>query len=220
MAFPQPFTQLPTVTPGQAGIKGAAGNQALKTLQGLGGGQFNFEPIAQQARTQFQQQTVPGLAERFTSLGGGAQRSSAFQGALGQAGAGLEQGLAALQSQYGLKQQGLQQQLLKMLLSTSLSPEFQNVENPEYKQFQELLSNLGGEDVQNLISSLFEKGGEGGAEEGAQEQGNNGGFWQSLFGLAPTAGSIIGGTFGGPAGAAAGGAAGTGVKALLNRIFG
>lgn len=124
---PASIQQAPLLSKGQMGIKGAVGNQALKTLQGLGSNQFDFAPIAQQARTQFQTQTIPGLAERFTSLGSGAQRSSAFQGALGQAGSDLEQGLAALQSQYGLHQQGLQQQLLNMLLSSSLSPEFENV---------------------------------------------------------------------------------------------
>lgn len=122
-ASPATGQQIPTLTPQQLGVKGQASNQALQMLQGLGGGNFNFEPIAQQARTQFQTQTLPGLAERFTSLGSGAQRSSAFQGALGQAGAGLEEGLAGLKSQYGLQQQGLNQNLLQLLLGHSLSPE-------------------------------------------------------------------------------------------------
>jgi hypothetical protein len=65
-----------------------------------------FEPIAQQARSQFAQQTVPGLAERFTSLGENRLSSPQFASQLGQAGAGLEQSLAALQSQYGMQQQG------------------------------------------------------------------------------------------------------------------
>jgi hypothetical protein len=63
-----------------------------------------FDPISQDARRQFNTQTVPGLAERFTALGGG-QRSSAFQGALGNAGANLESQLAALKAQYGLQNQ-------------------------------------------------------------------------------------------------------------------
>ncbi len=70
-----------------------------------------FEPFAQQARQNFNTQTIPGLAERFTAMGGG-QRSSAFQGALGNAGANLEGQLAGLKSQYGLQQQN---QLLPML---------------------------------------------------------------------------------------------------------
>lgn len=51
----------------------------------------------------FHQDIVPGLAERFTALGGG-QRSSAFQGALGQAGVGLGLGLGALGEQQQLSQ--------------------------------------------------------------------------------------------------------------------
>ena len=76
------------------------------------GGDFSggFEPQAQKARTQFQQQTVPSIAERFTQMGG--QRSNAFAQTLGQAGAGLEEGLAAQGSQFGQRQQQLMQGLL------------------------------------------------------------------------------------------------------------
>lgn len=63
-----------------------------------------FDPISQRARSQFIQQTIPGLAERFTGTGG-ALSSPAFASQLGQAGAGLEEALAALQSQYGLQNQ-------------------------------------------------------------------------------------------------------------------
>jgi hypothetical protein len=65
---------------------------------------FNFAPIEQQARTGFAQQTMPSIAERFSSLGsGGSQRSSAFPQALSQAGQGLEEQLAALRAQYGFQ---------------------------------------------------------------------------------------------------------------------
>ncbi len=77
-----------------------------------GGG--GFAPIAEQARTQFAEQTVPSIAERFTAMGGGGGRSSAFAQQLGQAGAGLEQGLAAQGAQFGQQQQGLLQSLLGM----------------------------------------------------------------------------------------------------------
>ena len=78
------------------------------------GGDFSqgFEPFAQKARSQFQQQTVPSIAERFTSMGG--QRSSAFPQALGQAGAGMETDLAAQGAQFGQNQQQLMQRLLGM----------------------------------------------------------------------------------------------------------
>lgn len=48
------------------------------------------EPYMQQ----FQQQIVPGIAERFSQAGG--RSSSAFNQAMGQAGAGLESGLASM----------------------------------------------------------------------------------------------------------------------------
>ncbi len=91
-----------------------------QALSGLQNPQAGFEPIAQQARTQFEQQTVPGLAERFTGLDG--QRSSAFAQTLGQAGAGLEQGLAAQGAQFGQQQQGLLQQLLGQGLQPQFDP--------------------------------------------------------------------------------------------------
>lgn len=126
MAFGNFFTgspatsqQFPVLSPQQLSVKGAASNQALNMLQNLGG-TTGFEPIAQQARTQFKTQTVPSLAERFTAFGGGAQRSSAFPALLGQQGAGLEEGLAGLQSQHGME-------LLKLLLGTSLSPEVSTI---------------------------------------------------------------------------------------------
>jgi hypothetical protein len=61
------------------------------------------------AMRQFNEQIIPGIAERFSGLGAGAQSSSAFQQALGQAGAGLSENLQALRS--GLQMQGAQQGL-------------------------------------------------------------------------------------------------------------
>jgi hypothetical protein len=90
--------------------------------QGLQNPYAGFGPIAQQARNQFNQQTVPGLAERFTSMGKNSLSSGAFTSQLGQAGAGLEEALAAMQSQYG--QQNHQNAL--QTLSLGLSPSFQN----------------------------------------------------------------------------------------------
>lgn len=104
--------QLPRFDPQQ--------QNALQQLLQRGLAGSDFGPIEQQARSQFSRQTVPGLAERFSSLGsGGSQRSSAFQGALGAAGAGLEENLAALRSQYGLQQAKL-----------GLSPMFENIYQP------------------------------------------------------------------------------------------
>lgn len=95
--------------------------QQLSALQQLlSGGMQNadFGGIESRARKQFGEQTIPGLAERFTAMGNG-QRSSAFQGALGQAGSDLESQLGALRSQYGMQQLGM-----------GLTPQFENVMMP------------------------------------------------------------------------------------------
>jgi hypothetical protein len=64
----------------------------------------SFKKFAAPYMRQFNEQTIPGLAERFS--GAGAQSSSAFQNALGQAGASLQENLAGLKT--GLQFQSLQ----------------------------------------------------------------------------------------------------------------
>lgn len=94
--------------------------------------QFNFAPIGNQELERFYTQTVPSLAERFTALGDG-QRSSAFQGALANAGRFLGNDLAAQQQQYNIQQQqmaqqnrGMNQNLFTNLLSLGLRPQFES----------------------------------------------------------------------------------------------
>ena len=104
--------KIPTMSKPQEGLQ----NQILQMLQGqLGqGGSFgqaqnylqnllsgspeSMQAFQAPAMRQFNEQIVPGLAERFSGLGAGAQSSSAFQQALGQAGAGLAENLQALRS--------------------------------------------------------------------------------------------------------------------------
>ena len=119
-------------------------SQGLSGLQGMQG-KFDFAPIEQQARSNFNTQTIPSIAERFTSLGSGSQNSSAFQNALGSAGSGLEQSLAALKSQYGLQQQGMNQNLIQNLLGFGLQPRYENAYFPRQPGFAE-----------NAGSSLFQ----------------------------------------------------------------
>ena len=111
--------QVATLNPQQENILNFLLQQGHQGLQNPYAG---FAPLAQQARKQFAQQTVPSLAERFTSMGNASLSSPAFASQLGQAGAGLEEALAALQSQYGMKNQ----QHALSLLSLGLSPAFQN----------------------------------------------------------------------------------------------
>ena len=92
----------------------SAMNQLL--MQGLQNADFG--PIEQREINRFNTQIIPGLAERFTSMGNG-QRSSGFQQALGMAGAGLGESLASQRSQFGMQQLGM-----------GLSPQFENVFRP------------------------------------------------------------------------------------------
>jgi len=78
------------------------------------------------AMRQFREQIVPGIAERFSGMGAGAQSSSAFPQALGQAGAGLAEQLAMQKA--GLQQQGLGQ--LQSLLGMTMQPQFQYQQIP------------------------------------------------------------------------------------------
>jgi hypothetical protein len=147
---PSRFEQIPTVTPQQQNIL----NQLLEGLQGpLGAGVQNlqqllsgapeaFEAFQAPARRSFFEQTVPQIAERFT--GADAQRSSAFGQRLGQAGASLEENLAAQRA--GLQSQALSQ--LQNLLGTGLRPQFATTQIPGQTGF-----------LQNLLSSLGQVGG-------------------------------------------------------------
>ena len=71
-----------------------------------------FQPIQQNALNTFQNQILPDIAERFG--GANALNSSGYAGALSQAGTGLAERLAAMQSEYGQRQQqfGLDQSKL------------------------------------------------------------------------------------------------------------
>ena len=119
-------------------------------MQGLGQNQSNFGDIANQARSNFSQQTVPSIAERFTSMGAGGGRSSAFGHQLGQAGANLETGLAGQQSQHNMQQF---QQLLQ-LLGIGLQPQFENTYSAGKEGFgQQALQQLIGQS--GKLAKLF-----------------------------------------------------------------
>lgn len=128
-------------TPQQYGLQNQALQGAGNLLQGGRNplaAQFDFGPIADQARESFYSDTVPTLAERFTGMGAGAQGSSDFAGAVGQAGRGLDRDLASLRQQFGLQQQGMNQNLLSNLLSSGLgSRAFETAYHPRQPGFLE-----------------------------------------------------------------------------------
>lgn len=141
---PAQTKQFQRFTPQQQQLQQQSINQLMSLLGPMAKQRFDFAPIAQQARTQFQQQTIPSIAERFTAMGGGALSSPAFASQLGQAGAGLEESLAALQSQYGFKEQALRQNLLQTLLALGMQPAFETAYQPASPGFaQQFASGLG-----------------------------------------------------------------------------
>lgn len=123
---------LPTQTGPQNQLQGLTIQKLMEMLQ-PGQGQQNYQnafaPIAEQRTNEFYSQTIPSLAERFTALGGG-QNSSAFQGALGQAGAGLQTDLASMGAQFGQQQQQLDQNYLLNLLRFAFQPQFETQYKP------------------------------------------------------------------------------------------
>lgn len=124
------FTQAPVQTGQQLQASGDIISRLREMLSGLGNPEARYEgfaPIEQRALSRFNTETVPSLAEKFTAMGGsGHLGSSSFAGELGKAGTDLEEGLAALKAQYGLQNQGQQNQLLSLLLSGALQPQFEN----------------------------------------------------------------------------------------------
>jgi len=125
---PGQVVQSPLLSGPQQQLQGLTIQNLMQMLQqgqqGPAQYQQAFAPIAQNARQNFQTDTIPSLAERFTALGGG-QNSSAFQGALGRAGAGLESELGAMGAQFGQQQQQLDQSYLLNLLRLALAPQFE-----------------------------------------------------------------------------------------------
>lgn len=137
------YKQLSTQTPQQQALS----QQLLRGLSpGLGGGLgylsdlYSNDPstiqrMQQPYLQQFEQQIVPGIAERFSSLGG--QNSSAFRNALLNAGSTLESQLA--QQREGMKMQGLSP--LLSYFNQGMAPSFENL---GYGEQQGLIPSLVG----------------------------------------------------------------------------
>ncbi len=113
-----------------------------------------FNPIEAHATRQFNTQTIPGLAERFQAMGGqGTGNSSAFQGALGQAGSDLQSGLASLRSQYGIQQQGLNQR--QQGLNQGLLGQLLGTQGQQQGLNQNLLLNILQQGLQSPFESIY-----------------------------------------------------------------
>lgn len=81
----------------------------------------SFEPIKQQALSQFKTQTLPSITERFTAVPGG-QRSSAFQAAINGSGEDFQRSLAVLETQHNQQLMNLINNTIASYLSTIGTP--------------------------------------------------------------------------------------------------
>lgn len=158
--------QIPRFSPQQSGFQnqilsmlGPASGAGLSNLtQLLSGDPEAFKAFEAPFQRQFKEQTIPYLAERFSGLGAGAQSSSAFQQALGQAGSGLSENLASLRG-------GLQQNALSQLLGfgqLGMEPQFESVlqnRSPGFgSTFGPALGEMGGNLFSSGLSNLFKQG--------------------------------------------------------------
>ena len=168
------FKQLPTMTPQQQQQANWAGQYGQQQIQNPYQG---FEPIAKNMQSMFQQNIVPSLAERFSSMGSGnALSSGAFGSQLAGASRDFQGDLAAMMAQYGLQQQGLGQSLFGM----GQRPQFENAYIPG-----------GNSGIGAMFGSLGQAGGAFGqaGAMGYMDQAMNPMMNQSMRGQTPMAGS-------------------------------
>jgi hypothetical protein len=133
------YKQVPNINPDQMDLQNLLGQLGRQGLTNPG-----QSPLSQQARHNFNTQTIPSIAERFTAMGGG-QRSGAFQAALGNAGAGLNQGLASLDYQQALP-----------MINQALRPQFEtDYHQPQGGALQNLFGSEGGQQSLQLLFKLL-----------------------------------------------------------------
>jgi len=131
--------QASTLTPGQqqlaqqtqSGLMGGdTNNPHMQWLQSLYGNDPNaFAEYERPMMRQFNEEVVPGIAERFAGLGMGAQGSSAFQQQLASAAQRLSEGLGAQRA--NLRMGGGQQ--FQGYYGQAMNPQFQNFYQSPYQ---------------------------------------------------------------------------------------
>jgi hypothetical protein len=151
-------SQLNTLRPNQVGLQ----DSLVDRIQSLLNGQGGLSPISQNAINRFNTQTVPSLAERFTSLGsGGSQGSSAFAGQLGQAGSDLQQQL-----------QGLDFQQILQLLGPALGQSSENIQQEPSNFFSNAFGNVDQKAILDLVKAY--QSGSSGSSSPATATGSTG----------------------------------------------
>ena len=130
-----PVDNVFTMDPNQRRLIDMFGQQAQAGMQGMNAGQMRdpsggFEDYMPQANRQWNEQLAPQMAEGFTRMGSGAQRSGAYPLALGQAYGGFQSDIAGKQAQYAQQRQGQQQNWLDLLQGGALQRPYE----PLYRQ--------------------------------------------------------------------------------------
>jgi len=160
------FSQLVQMLSGQGGV-----GQAQNLLQDwMDPSQESYDRFAAPYMQQFEQETLPGIGERYAGAGAnsGALQSSGFGQALGAAGANLQTNLAGMKS--NLQQTALQH-ILNQLNNAVSQPTFAYAQKPGSQGFaQGLMQNAGGigSIMANMPSFGFGGGGSGAGISGAR----------------------------------------------------
>lgn len=135
---PERFQQIPNMSPQQMQWGNQAGKTAMQQYQNPYQG---FAPIEQNYMRQFQQETIPGLANQFASLGGGENlMGGGFAQQLGSSGVDLLSNLADLKSQYGMQNRNQAMEMLKF----GMMPQFDTRHIPATRNLSTFGSILGG----------------------------------------------------------------------------
>lgn len=209
--YPSSVESVPNLRPNQLALQNKVIGGAGQLLDQQNKYNFDFAPIEQKAREDFETKTVPSLAERFVGQGSGTS-SSAFRGALASSGGELETNLAALGAEYGLRNQEQSRGHLSNLLSAGLQPAYEHFYTPPQEgPAKQILSK--GADLVGQLGGAAIKGSMSGAIKGATGALGTGGA-----AAAGAAGLPLLPIFGGLAGAAlvAGGIYGI-VKAIKRK---
>lgn len=124
------------------------GQQPTGGLLGETFGEEGFKAFSEPAIRAFEERIAPGIAERFSGTGAGAQKSSAFQQALAGAGSDLARNLGELRSQQ-------RQTALSGLLNQYLQPRENVLYQPRQPSgLSKGLGALGGAGASNIVEML------------------------------------------------------------------
>lgn len=113
--------QVPLYSPEIMNLKNRMAPELYSQIMG---NQYDFGPVEQLTRQNFQSQTIPSIMNRFNFAGN--RGSGGLNAALSSAGSNLDMQLAAMRQNYNQQRQGL----LASLMGTSLTPSFENVGRP------------------------------------------------------------------------------------------